>query len=701
MTQEIEVERETEDIDPKEYAKLKLVYDITKQFQGTLNIKVLMNKILTKILDELKAEAGTFFMVDEKVNEIVCTEALGPARDKVLDLRIPMGAGVVGWCIKTRKPTIIYDTSKDKRFHFDVDQQTGFVTKSVICVPIVHQKHALGAVELFNKRTGDGKFDDRDMDILKIIADNAAAILNNTKIHEMETKLRERSMIMNEFARVFNETLDLDSLLGTVFTNTVTAFKCEAGSIWLLDGDDESKIVCRVADGPGKNQILGAKLPVGTGIVGTVVLNKKMEMVFDAEKDERFMSAVDEKTGFKTVSMLCVPLMDGSKCIGCIQVINKKSGNRKFGRDDVDLLRGVAAIAAVSIKNAQVYENECKIHELSGLLQISRDINASLDFDSVAVSVVNLTSRLIEYDRAVLLAEVKPGKLTIAAVSGMAGNFKIDPALSHLESISSLILENKDENYYPDVEQYINSPTAVEQFKKYFEMAEIKSFYCRKIADGEGLIGILIFESKSVNVVPEEKREMLDILWNQVAVSLRNAQLYRSVPKFDLFRSKKGKSYKWPIVLSVLAVVTAALYFMPVRYTVSADSEVVPRDKRFVYSEVDGLLKEMLIHDGDMVDKGQPIARIDDRELVFQRNKLKNKTGIIEQEILRYRMENNLIELTNKQNELKQIRSQIEDLGEKIEHTEIISPLTGQIILKDASSKQGEFISRGSKLGEV
>ena len=714
MARESSMERDTEkkpkknaqdsaahSIDPEEYTKLKLVYDITRQFQGTLNIKVLMSKIMDRVLKELNAEAGTFFMVDEAAGDIVCTEAQGPARDKVLNLRIPLGAGIVGWCIKTRKPTIIYDTSKDKRFSSDADEKTGFVTKSVICVPIVHNKVSLGALELFNKKTKDGKFNDHDMDVLKIIADGAAGILNNAKVLDVEKKLKERSMIMNEFARAFSTTLDLNSLLDMVFRKVITAFNCEAGSIWLIDDVEPDKIICQIAEGPGAKQVLGAKLPIGTGIVGTVVKNKKMEMVLDAEKDERFLSKVDEKTGFKTVSMLCVPLMDGDNCMGCLQIINKKSGNHKFNREDTELLRNVSALAGVSIKNAQLYKKETKIQELSGLLKVSREIGSSLDFDSVAVSVVNLTSQLVDYDRAILLSQQKPGKYTIAAVSGMAGNFKTDESLTHLESISSVILENKKDNYFAKIDDYLNSPTAVEQFKKYFEMAEIKSFYCRELADGEGQLGILIFESKSIGVMPEEKREMLDILCNQVSASLRNATMYQSVPRFDLFRSKEGKSFKWPVIIGTVAAVIALLYFIPITYSVNAGAEVVPLLKKFVYPGVDGLLKDIKIKDGDMVDEGQEIARIDDSEFLFQREKLSNRLAIIEREIVKFRMENNLIELSGRRNELKQIQSQIEDIDGKIANTRILSPLTGQIILKDASAKLGEYISRGSKFAEI
>lgn len=688
-------------INANEFNKLKLIYEIIKQFQGTLNLKALMNQMLDKILEELQAEAGTFFLVDDSTQEIVCTQAIGPARDKVLNLRIPKSSGVVGWCIDEQKTTIIYDTSKDKRFSANVDEGTGFITKSIICVPIVHAKRSLGAVELFNKKSADGKFNDHDLEILKVIADNAAMSLNNAKAYELENKLKERSQIMNEFAKAFSSTLNLDQLLKMVLQKTTTALKSEAGSIWLID-EKTKKLLCKIAEGPGAAKITGIKVPVGTGIVGTVVKNKKMEVVLDAEKDKRFAKQVDKHTGFKTKSMLCIPFIESDKAIGCIQIMNKKTGSNKFDKDDVELLNNVATIAAISIKNASLYEKEKKIGELSALLKISKEISSSLDLDSVAVSVVNLTSQIIEYDRAILLTETKPGKYAIAAVSGMGGDFTSDNSLNQLLSISTLILENKKENYFPDIDKYNQQPAAVEQFKKYFQLANIKSFYCNQLSDGEGNLGIIIFESKNTNVMPQDKREVLDILCTQISISLRNAQLYQSVPKFDLFGAKgKKKSYKKYLIAGIIIIAIIALNYIPVNYTITSEAEIIPLKKKFVYPQVEGLVKNIYINDGEMVEKGKIIAEIDDKDFQFQLTKLKNQIKIIKKDILKFKMQNALIELTEKENEKKQMLNTIKDIEGKIEASKIVAPLTGQIILKDALSKVGEYLAQGAKFAEI
>ena len=120
------------------------------------------------VIKELDAEAGSFFTYDENIKQIICTDAIGPTKNDIIGIKIPYGQGVVGWCINIKKPTIIYDTTQDKRFKNNVDDKTGFTTKSIICVPIVYKRKSLGAIELFNKKGEDGKFSDSDMEIMNI-----------------------------------------------------------------------------------------------------------------------------------------------------------------------------------------------------------------------------------------------------------------------------------------------------------------------------------------------------------------------------------------------------------------------------------------------------------------------------------------------------------------------------------------------------
>jgi signal transduction histidine kinase len=91
------------------------------------------------------------------------------------------------------------------------------------------------------------------------------------------------------------------------------------------------------------------------GIAGWVFCNRTPQVVNNAYADARFYKEVDKKTGFRTVNILCVPLVNHRRnCIGTMQVLNKKGGN--FTEEDVDILTYMASYVTVALENSFLYE---------------------------------------------------------------------------------------------------------------------------------------------------------------------------------------------------------------------------------------------------------------------------------------------------------------------------------------------------------
>ena len=96
---------------------------------------------------------------------------------------------------------------------------------------------------------------------------------------------------------------------------------------------------------------------------------------------------------------MATAMVTGGVTVGAIQVTNKITGNGVFDERDRDLLEGVAAFAAIALRNAQLHAAEKRAGDLALLLDISREITATLDLDRVLQSVVNLASRALPFDR--------------------------------------------------------------------------------------------------------------------------------------------------------------------------------------------------------------------------------------------------------------------------------------------------------------
>lgn len=143
---------------------------------------------------------------------------------------------------------------------------------------------------------------------------------------------------------------DLDHLLRMIIEETTLVTEAERSSLFLIDRE-KNQMWAKIAQGVN---VIEIRFPLGTGIAGFVGQTGEAVNVADAYRDTRFNPEFDLKTGFRTKSILCVPMknMQGD-IIGAIQVLNNKKG--KFSGEDKMLLSALASQAAVAIENADLY----------------------------------------------------------------------------------------------------------------------------------------------------------------------------------------------------------------------------------------------------------------------------------------------------------------------------------------------------------
>ncbi|HSB05061.1 MAG TPA: ATP-binding protein, partial [Thermodesulfobacteriota bacterium] len=145
----------------------------------------------------------------------------------------------------------------------------------------------------------------------------------------------------------------------------------EASSLFELDEAKELLFV-RLSRGPGKEPLKGITVQLGEGIVGHVVQSGKPMVIQDVTREKRFTDRFDRMTGFKTKSMICVPLILRNRPVGAIEVINKKSG-RRFARADLELLLSMAQFVAIAMENAQLYRKMSdQFHSTSQELRLAQ-----------------------------------------------------------------------------------------------------------------------------------------------------------------------------------------------------------------------------------------------------------------------------------------------------------------------------------------
>lgn len=149
-----------------------------------------------------------------------------------------------------------------------------------------------------------------------------------------------------EITRQLQESESLEDALRSSLKQVVTAVGAEAGTIWFYNSKGDGRIYPSFWIGGA--DLTGLSLKSGEGIAGTVVESGKTTVVKDCQNDARWAGRFDEKTGFVTKSMICVPLVNKYEVIGCIQIINKKDGSL-YDHEDVKICENLAMLTAIAV----------------------------------------------------------------------------------------------------------------------------------------------------------------------------------------------------------------------------------------------------------------------------------------------------------------------------------------------------------------
>lgn len=181
--------------------------------------------------------------------------------------------------------------------------------------------------------------------------------------------------LLAEVTHEFASSLNIEETLQNAIDQIILYLNAEAASIFLLE-EDGAAIICRKCAGPV--DITGLRLRPDQGIVGETIAKNAAQIVRDVRESESFAAAVDEDTGFETRSLMCAPLTVRGQCIGALELINKRSGDRLFAASDMHLATAVSSAAALAIHNARMAQALVEQERVRRELELARQIQESL-----------------------------------------------------------------------------------------------------------------------------------------------------------------------------------------------------------------------------------------------------------------------------------------------------------------------------------
>ena len=221
--------------------------------------------------------------------------------------------------------------------------------------------------------------DDLQINSFKLLANSFEQFLQNDflekslKRSNQQTKQMISEMgALHEISRMFESSKNIDALLKYVLEKCMDLMNAEAASSMMVVPDTD-ELEFKIVLGPKSEGVKPFRLKIGKGLSGWVAENNESVLIPDAYNDSRFDPSFDKRSGFRTRSMLCVPLTYKSKPIGVLTILNRLDG-QPFTESDKNLLTTFASQAALAIENAQLLLATIEKERLDKELQVASEI---------------------------------------------------------------------------------------------------------------------------------------------------------------------------------------------------------------------------------------------------------------------------------------------------------------------------------------
>lgn len=330
----------------KSLHRLNNFLDLSDELVMGRGIEGLIDRVVSLACISIYSERATLFLVDPGTGELWSKVTAG---EDTQSIRLPAGTGIAGWAVKHKEIVNISDVYADDRFNQSIDAETGFRTRNMLCGPITNlQGQTVGVIQIINKFEGD--FDDKDIVLFKAFANQAAIAVEHANLYLRLMASHQKMAVLLDVANSVSTTLDLPRLIHKVIEKTVDILDCDRASFFVYDRN-AGELWSVEARG---EEIQEIRFPSVTGLAGYCATNDSVVNVRDAYQDPRLNQEIDKKTGYRTTTVLCVPVRDrDGKVIGVSQAINKTEGN--FSVDDVDMLNAFASQIGVALINAQLH----------------------------------------------------------------------------------------------------------------------------------------------------------------------------------------------------------------------------------------------------------------------------------------------------------------------------------------------------------
>ena len=387
-----------------------------KKFKQVSHLLIVDNSTFPQISDHDLHEVGPQ-LVERLSHDFQCKsvefwmlENMRNVYSKLIDMEFveQQNCGCVAPAIKSGLTVNTINVKKLTGYSPDID---GTNHGPILIVP-VQLKSDTFAIVLRGKTAGKSFSNIEAMQLENIAPFVGRAIIGDkdqtTPEASSEFALRLKALL--EVAETLSGVLDIDALIPTIMERACSLLNTERCSLFLVD---QTKQLLETTFHGGLDKSI--TLPITRGIVGHTATTGKIVNITDAYSDPRFDRQVDLETGFKTRTLLTVPIFNNrGEIAGVTEMINRRDGSA-FDESDIKMMNAFNVFCGISLDNAKLYKTSLSLtRQLRGFAEMGSALNTSKTVHDVLEEILNNAKSVVHASRAtIFLRDIDQDTITV------------------------------------------------------------------------------------------------------------------------------------------------------------------------------------------------------------------------------------------------------------------------------------------------
>lgn len=358
---------------------------VIQKINSSVELADLLNAIIDVAKNVLDSEGASLLLKDFTSGDMIFHSVSGEKSKMLKGLKVPKGLGFVGHVAETMQPMLSNNVQDDSRFFKEMDIQSEFSTRNIICVPMISFGRFIGVLEVVNSRNRE-EFTELDLQKLNYISGQAAIAINNRRLYEdKNSRVNELTALYEISQSISYSALD-ENILSRIMKTIANAIGAEKASIVFYD-ESRKKLILKAAFGLPREVEQDSEVDLFQTITGHVFRNGDPLIISNVREELNAINLQaknDDTRSYKTNSFISVPVMFKNKIIGVLSLSDKNNG-APFDAFDLRVLSTAAS------QLAEIYQNFLFQQTIEERQRLSRELDIAAEIQRKILPIIPAT----------------------------------------------------------------------------------------------------------------------------------------------------------------------------------------------------------------------------------------------------------------------------------------------------------------------